>query len=563
MAITLIAGTLKSVGAYDKEQDSVTYEILNQPGAAFADVSSSTVGITAGIVSDVPKQSGVFAVNSTGTINVYSISLQDEDENEYLSNTSFDLSTDGDVDIWTASSDTGTQSTTVFTDGQGDNYVQMSASGGGFQGLYQTPALQAGKPYTITVDAQIPIGSTLRIDDRHFAQNPSGAPREGFYVDIIGDGVRRTHTLTFYPIDTVELTGLPAAAINGGPGSLDYGLNASTSTKQVTPKRITYDHPVTIRATDAEGNSTDESFKVRTTVPWRYIANLSHGYVLGGYKGAESWRHVCKIDNSTDTSLSLGNQLAGSANTEGFRYTDGSTDIWTGQCIGYSGNAYAASNKTESYNMITETAYSVNAQHAQESYAQQGASDYTRRFGYSHSGSAGTVCEKFNLSTHTRVGNIGQATSWQYHGGGMTETHMYFAQAGSGTRDYYDFATETRVGNGWTLASSFSSGSTHTKAISMWDNRGWYVGYNVVATTWIVNFNNGTMVQSANQTTNNGEGNCLTGMNHGYQCGGYNGAQNNHCDRFDFVTETISRAAAADNKGSPGASSGVATWAEL
>ena len=576
MAVTFISGTNKAINAYDADSASVTYELVNQPGVQFSKNPNSNVSITTNTVTGQSRVAGVYAVNSSGTINVYSASVTKvSDGTEYYTNTSFDNGITG----WVASGDTGTQITTTFVDGQGDNYVQMSASGGQFQGLYQTFALVANTKYRYTVDAQIPAGAFLRLDSRHFATNNTGAPQEGFFVDIQGDGIRRTHTFDFFPADSAVINpgGLPDRSINGGYGSVDYGVNRSTSNTDKTPNTRYFDHDVTIVATDGNGQQTEETFTIRAELPWTHIANLTHGFVAGGYIGAESWRHICKMINSTDTSVSLGAKLADNGvttpngNRSGSRYTDGSIDIWTGNGICYASYAYDASNYTENFNMTTETAYGLNAQMASGSnFGAQGATDYDRRMGYCHGGSRdgstgtwSTACEKYNLSMMTRVGEIGQATAWGYHGGGFTQTHMYFAQAGSGTRDYYDFATESRVGNGWTNNTEFSAGSAHTKAISMWDNRGWFVGWNVVPNTYIINFSTGVMTRAGDQTTNNGEGNCLTAMNHGYTCGAFNGAQNNHSDKFNFSNGTVTRNASGDNKGSPGASSGVAMWAEI
>jgi hypothetical protein len=575
MAVTFITGTNKAINAFDKDAQSVTYTLKDQPGTQFVTGNAtSNVSLLNSTVTGVSKLAGVFAVNSSGTINVYSASLTDvTNSTEYYINTSFNNGVTG----WIASGDTGTQITATFVDGQGDNYVQMSASGGQYQGLYQAPALTANRKYRFTVDAQIPIGATLRLDSRHFGVNNTGAPQEGFFKDFQGDGIRKTLTFDFYPTDTVTIdpAGLPNRSINGGYGSVDYGVNRTSSNTDTAPNRRYHDHPVKVEAVDTEGNTTEATFVIRAELPWTHIANLTHGYVCGGYIGAESWRHVCKMDYSTDSSVSLGTKMADNgvttpnANRSGARYTDGSTDIWTGNGICYSSYAYAESSYTENFNMITETAYGLNNQHNGNHYGQQGASDYERRMGYSHAGSlndtsTGTSqCEKFNMSTTTRVGDIGQATAWVLHGGGFTQTHMFFAQAGSGTRDYYDFATETRVGNGWTNNTEFTGGAAHTKAISMWDNRGWFVGWNTVVNTYIINFTTGVMTRAGDQTTNNGEANCLTAMNHGYTCGAYNGAQNNHSDKFNFSNGTVARNAAGDNKGSPGASSGVAMWAEL
>ena len=575
MAVTFITGTNKAINAFDKDAQSVTYTLKDQPGTQFVTGNAtSNVSLLNSTITGVAKVAGVYAVNSSGTINVYSASLTDvTNSTEYYTNTSFD----NGVTDWIASGDTGTQITATFVDGQGDNYVQMSASGGQYQGLYQAPALTANRKYRFTVDAQIPIGATLRLDSRHFGVNNTGAPQEGFFKDFQGDGIRKTLTFDFYPTDTVTIdpAGLPNRSINGGYGSVDYGVNRTSSNTDTAPNRRYHDHPVKVEAVDTEGNTTEATFVIRAELPWTHIANLTHGYVAGGYIGAESWRHVCKMDYSTDASVSLGDKLAGNgvatpnANRSGARYTDGSTDIWTGNGICYSSYAYAESSYTENFNMITETAYGVNNQHNGNHYGQQGASDYERRMGYSHAGSlndtsTGTSqCEKFNMSTTTRVGDIGQATAWVYHGGGFTQTHMYFAQAGSGTTDYYDFATESRRGNGWTNNTEFTGGTSHTKAISMWDNRGWFIGWNTVVNTYIINFTTGVMTRAGDQTTNNGEANCLTAMNHGYTCGAYNGTQNNHSDRFNFSNGTVARNAAGDNKGSPGASSGVAMWAEL
>ena len=374
---------------------------------------------------------------------------------------------------------------------------------------------------------------------------------------------------------------------NGGPGHPDYGANFGSSVRY--PGTLEAEHDLTVRATsttpDGRTTTNDETFRMRVIQPWRYISNISHHYVAGGYIGAESWRVVHRCTASTDTTVSLGVQLAANgvatpnANRSGVRYGSEAVDRWSGQYMMFQSNTFDYSNITENYNMITETAYGLNSGNLSvERFDVQGWSDDTRRKGYCHTGNTpsgiSSTVDRFNMATSTRDATLTNSTG--YHGYGaatvFNETHGYHHQWGRSTSGAPDgghrmeLATETFSGANYFNLGSLGYAGAVGKALSTWGEHGnfaYWIGYNTVTTCWKGDLSTDTFtVAPFVQTTNNGEGNCSHGLDHGYSLGGYNGVQNNHSDRFNFSNETCVRVASADTTGNAGTSSAAVGWVE-
>lgn len=379
---------------------------------------------------------------------------------------------------------------------------------------------------------------------------------------------------------------------NGGPGHPDYGQNFGTSVRY--PGTLEADHDLTVRAVstapDGRQTSQDETFKMKVITPWKYISNISHHFVFGGYIGAESWRVVHKCTASTDTTVSLGIQLAGNgvttpnANRSGARYSSEVVSRWSAQMMilgsarfgGVAGDANDQA--TENYNMVTETAYGLTTSvmsgkrydnqgwsydHAQKGYAQGG---YHPDTGMLNS------TDKINLSTGTRETVIAQPGGYTSSYGGASVFGPVFGtmnQAGraSTTPDggfYFTFATDTPYGGNFQELINAGLTGAVGKALTCWQDRNYWLGYNTVDTVWYGDQSTTTYgVAPFVQTLNNGEGNCSGGLAHGYSLGAYNGVQNNHADRINYATETCVRVASADTTGNAGTSSSAVGWVEL
>jgi hypothetical protein len=369
--------------------------------------------------------------------------------------------------------------------------------------------------------------------------------------------------------------------LNGGPGSPDYGVNNSASKIDKMSNSLgPVEHDVTIRATDQDGQVSERTYKIRTTVPWRYISNLTHGYVAGGYYSAESWRTVCKCDMSTDTTSSLGAKLASNgvtspnSNRSGARYADASIDRWTGNGFVWSTYAFDGSDYAEGFNMITDSTFANGAKLSSNGFFGQAFSDDTRRNGY-YGGGTRSVYDKFNLTTFTRTSTLTGWNQQSAHAGWFTETHGYTYVSGekntANHAEYIAFATDTKAYGGYASGGTtyHTNSSTQGKGISTYgygQNEAWLVGWNVVNNTMIIRHTTGTCFDGPAQTINNGEGNCVSGPtdSHGYSLGGYNGTpQNNHADKMNYATYTITRVASADLRPHSGASSGGSMWAEI
>ena len=378
---------------------------------------------------------------------------------------------------------------------------------------------------------------------------------------------------------------------NGGPGHPYFGSNAGTSQNAAIPGSIEYDHDLTVRAvsTAPDGRVTekDETFRIKATTSWKNISNISHHYVMGGYIGAESWRVVHRCDASTDTTTYSGFGLLASngvtdpnSNRSGARYSSEAVDRWSGQAMilrSYNFGAdttYYSDRYIEMYNMITATAYGVSEQFSVNRHDLQGFSNDHTRTGYAVSGydgsGASSTTDKMNLVTGTRASSITISNGMYGYGAAtaFTETTGYHHQWGrstSGANDggyLFQFATDTHYGS-WSLGAYGYAGAVG-KALTTWNDKMYWIGYNTVTTCWYYDASTDTYGTAPFvQTTNNGEGNCSGGLAHGYSLGAYNGVQNNHADRFNYAAETCVRVSSADTTGNAGSSSAAVGWVEL
>lgn len=378
---------------------------------------------------------------------------------------------------------------------------------------------------------------------------------------------------------------------NGGPGHPDYGLNIGSSVRY--PGTLEADHDLTVRASsstpDGRLTTQDETFRMKVITPWKYISNISHHYVMGGYIGAESWRVVHRCTASTDTTVSLGAQLhnngvtSPNANRSGARYSSEAVNRWSGNAIILGAGRFGAvagdanDRGTQNYNMITETAYgfTTSVMSAQRYDCQGWSYDHAQK-GYAQGGyhpDVGMIqsTDKINLATGTRETVISSPGGYSNSYGGASvfgETFGTMNQAGrnSTTPDggfYFTFATDTPYGGNFQDLINAGLTGAVGKALTTWQNRNYWLGYNTVDTVWYGDQSTTTYgVAPFVQTLNNGEGNCSGGLAHGYSLGAYNGTQNNHADRINYATETCVRVASADTTGNTGTSSAAVGWVE-
>ena len=574
MAVTFISGKNKPINAYDVDNTQITYSIQSQPGSdieGFTNTGAALALETSTAITGVAKPISVWVLQSASSspVTVSNISLVEPDVGTELLT---DASLDDVANSWTTTSVTDNGDGTISMDGTTTN-----------ANIRQDIALTANRKYRLTVSASIPVNTTLRLETYHFDNTNTGADgvySQNTFIDIAGTGGGEAlYTFDFFPLEStrVDPSSVVNKALNGGPGSADYGTNNGPSKTYRHVNTFEAEHEFTVRATDQAGEIADRTFKIKAVLPWRYIASLSHNFIAGGYYNAESWRTTNRCDVSTDTTINLGGLLAANgvttpnANRSGMRYSDSSNDRWTGNAICYSTYAYDANNHCENFNMITNTMYGNGARLANSTNGNQAWTDDTRRTGY-YGGTPG-IWEKFSHVTMNRITQFSGYEGYTYHAAFFNETGGYTYSATSGKQtvnERHSFATDTRTTGAFVTNSTFQGGTgNHTKAISTFgygQDEIWLVGWNIVADTCIVRLANGTAVTGPNQTINNGEGNCTSGdgIGHGYSLGGYNGSpQNNHADRMNYSSSTITRVSAADLRPHAGASSGGRMWAEL
>jgi len=574
MAVTFISGKNKPINAYDVDNTQVTYSVISQPGndiTGFNNAATSVSLSTSSAITGVPRPISVWVLQGGGQVQVASVSLKEDGvDTELLTDATLE-----DISNWTVTATTDNNDGTFTMDGSSANAK-----------MQQDVALTANRKYTLTVVADIPVNTTLRLETYHFDLAnlaADGTFSQQTFTDFGGTGGgQQTYTFDFFPMESTRInpTSTVARPLLGGPGSVDYGTNNSSS--KVDRHRNTFEgtFDFTIRATDQAGEIADRSFKVKATLPWRWISNLTHGFVAGGYYNAESWRTICKCNMSTDSTTispgTLANNGVTSPNTNrsGARYADASVDRWTGNGFVWSSYAYDGSDYAEAFNMVTESAYANGARLSSNGFFGQAFSDDTRRNGY-YGGGTRSVYDKFSLVTFTRTSTLTGWNQQSAHAGWFTETHGYTYVSGekntANHAEYIAFATDTKAYGGYASSGTtyHTNSGTQGKGISTYgfgQNEAWLIGWNVVDNTMIIRHTTGTCFDGPAQTINNGEGNCVSGPvdSHGYSLGGYNGSpQNNHADRMNYANYTITRVSGADLRPHSGASSGGAMWAEL
>lgn len=577
MAVTFITGKNKPINAYDVDNTQITYSVQSQPGSditGFSNTGTSVSLQTNSSITGVAKGLAVRVLQSASSGNaiVKNVSLVE------TAVPGTELLTDpGLADVAT----NWNPNAGVVDNGDGTVTLNGSVA---MQKISQNIALTANREYTMTVVADIPVNTTMRLESYHFDNTNAGVDGElsqtGFYFDIPGAGAGEdTYTFKFFPTETtfIDPTSTVNRALNGGPGSADYGTNNSASKTYRHVNTFEAFHNLTIRATDQDGEIADRTFRIKATLPWRYISNISHCFIAGGYYNAESWRTVNRCDASTDTTIDLGGLMAANGvtspngNRSGMRYSDSSNDRWTGNAICYSTYAYGENNHCENFNMITNTMYGNGARLNNSTNGNNAWTDDTRRTGY-YGGNPG-IYEKFSHVTMNRITEFSGYQSYSYHATFFNEDNGFTYSATTGNQslaERHSFSTDTRSTGAFSVTNGFDGATgNHTKAISTigyGQDECWLIGWNIDNRTMIIRFTTGSSVAGPNQTINNGEGNCVSGPvdSHGYSLGGYNGSpQNNHADKMNYANSTITRVSAADLRPHSGASSGGRMWAEL
>jgi len=292
----------------------------------------------------------------------------------------------------------------------------------------------------------------------------------------------------------------------------------------------------------------------KLTIPFKTRQIITTAFMQGGYESSVAWNNCNKILTATDTAYNLGD----GAIERSFNYQWGACSKDDAYVFGAGGGHSVTSNYTIAFNMRTE----------------QQTTDIDRTLSFSRwrfggvfqedkvtwmAGDSSSAIEKYNLTTKTALGTIGQNYRSGDTWGMSTETYGLFYT--DNTAESFTFATETLSSRGGTAPSN----SHQQKAINSKDgfawcgNEGGYAGGNSFrVTNWTTNTTSGTVPKPV---TNSGEENLTMGQDHQYMLGMFNGNQNNISWKWIYATDSGFRGASSmEPKGKPGSSSGVCSW---
>ena len=336
---------------------------------------------------------------------------------------------------------------------------------------------------------------------------------------------------------------------------------------------------------------------------WRYRSILTHGFMVGGYKGSNAWRSVNKTWHASDTTIYCGEQIA-----RGASYVDGVFGDYYGYVMGVSDSFQGSSLYVSSYNLHNgvqrgqfATAFErfgsgdisqANAAARTGNYGYQGYSPLNDGLTYGTDADpqgTGGWTMKAARNNHNCASSQAYTCGYTYGGGTNVVEKLHFpsetnyrttdlpgspgATAAVGGQNV-NYISNGTTGNQWFMTTSNDSFTTWTwtgapgttgggnnhALMSKYDKFYWgYDGSN------FYKFNEGSppayvaVVAKASYST---EENYQMGQDSGYMIGMYDSQQNNRTIKYNYTTDTgVNLGFAAYPKGHLGASSGCCSSA--
>lgn len=288
---------------------------------------------------------------------------------------------------------------------------------------------------------------------------------------------------------------------------------------------------------------------------YRYRSIITHGYIGGGYKGSQPWRSLNKTWHTTDTTFYCGEQLDRAAS-----YCDGTWSDYNAYVHG-TVNAYQGnSSHTSSYNLNTGIRrVQGDSTFSQYSYGYEGDNPKAV-MGYNVVGGWAMNVGRNDAGCATnQIGQAGYIT-----GGGSNVTNklhfrteiMYTTTTSGSSSDFVaGVGGETRAYFSWSNAVQqylTYSNDAYTSFNFAGNNRGWckalptkwghfYIGTSNNVTTPLrkVRDSDGAALSNYNRARSAGEENMQMGQDWGYKLGDFDGQQNNHTEKWDYSTDSI------------------------
>ncbi|NBP00979.1 MAG: hypothetical protein EBU90_12750 [Proteobacteria bacterium] len=347
------------------------------------------------------------------------------------------------------------------------------------------------------------------------------------------------------------------------------------------PKFTTATRPANPEQGQVIYNTTTQLFEIFHGGQWRrsdqfsnttgflYRQIITTGYVMGGYRSAQPWRNVNRMNHTTDVMTNLGDLLSAAG-----AYTSGANSLTRGFLWSADNNFPGTSAQTVAFNLATETGAGLNSSwNMTVGRGDNGTGFKENLFAYITGGST-TSIDQFNLTTETMI-SLGLTSSTpgssgtDYGTSAISDESFCFFWGGGNTR--LTFATNTYQNLGTpdstnitVRGSSIAGSDGQQKGIcsklgrGYMGNEGTYNGgYNL--RRWICATETYTTV--AKPIGNTGEENFDMGQEKQYMMGCYDGDQNNRGWKFTYATDSgFELGAGSVRTGVPGGSSGHCVW---
>jgi hypothetical protein len=281
---------------------------------------------------------------------------------------------------------------------------------------------------------------------------------------------------------------------------------------------------------------------------------ITTGYLLAGYKDANIWRNVNRMQHSTDTATDLGDKL-----TTGGAYCGGMCGTTFAYLTRANSSWLPQTSAVSKFNMVTEIGYGANSTPYSVNQTGQGIQQEKLKAWLVPNGNNALM--RFDFASESWLSSVGLSYVG-YAGGGnsgfFTETKGWIYEDGNNSMRM-TFATETQASASPAGAHDQQHGQSSKLTYVYAGNEGSYNGgYNLRRWNVTTETNSGNITKPCGNT---GEENFDMGQDHGYMMGSYDGAQNNRAYRLNYTTDTgFEGSSAMQPKGVGGRSSGIAAW---
>ena len=305
---------------------------------------------------------------------------------------------------------------------------------------------------------------------------------------------------------------------------------------------------------------------------FRYRSIITHGFLLGGYKGSQPWKSVNKTWHATDVTFYCGEQLdraltyADATWSDYFGYGHGTVDSFTGN-----------DSHTSSIGLHTGVQRQLGGGRYQPHTYGYDGDDPKNVMGYNTAGgydmpvsrdlnacaTAQVQLAGYNLGGgNATVGKLHFPTEVMYASGSSPSGSGHTAACGDENQSWASFSASRHYMNhsndSWAAWSSNAAPDGVCKFLpSKYGHFYAGTGNNVTLPWTKYSGSSGVGLSSGNKVRAYGEENFEMGQDWGYMLGQYDGQQNNHTTKWNYTTDVETNLGAISRpKGHYGQSSG-------